>query len=79
MRKPAQQTERGRTEHLRTQSYLLVIDRLLEELDKRFPKELEEWRYLQQQHFFGDVAEATVARFAQMYRDFLQPDLALSQ
>ena len=75
----------GTQEHLtllqavRTQCYLPAIDRLSAELDKRFPKELEDWRYLQPQHFFDDAAEGTVSRLAKRYRDFLQPDLALSQ
>ena len=64
---------------LRTQHYFQALDKLISELDKRFPNELSDFMYLQPDNYFLEEAEKGLERLSERYADHLVPEEAIHQ
>jgi len=63
----------------RTQHYYKAMDKLISELDKRFPNDLMDFKYLQPNNFFLAEAEEAIARLAGKYHRHLVPSKAIAE
>lgn len=54
------------------------MDRLIWELDERFPAELGDWKYLRPAHFGDEEAEERIRTLAARYKRFLDPEEAVN-
>jgi hypothetical protein len=62
---------------VRVQQYFPALDKLMNELQDRFPAELHDWKYLQPANFADGRAEDVISRLAERYHRFLDPDQAV--
>jgi len=64
---------------LRIFHYYKALDKLIAELEKIFPRDLADFKFLQPNHFFDVQAEAAVEKLARRYKSHLKPDEAVRQ
>ena len=62
---------------LRIFYYYKALDKLIAELEKRFPRDLADFKFLQPNHLFDVQAEAAVEKLARRYNSHLKPDEAV--
>lgn len=62
---------------VRVQQYFPALDKLLNELQDRFPAELHDWKYLQPSNFKDEKAEEVITALARRYQRFLNPNQAV--
>ena len=58
---------------IRLQHFYSAIDKMLAELDKRFPEELKDFAYLQPKHFDKPEADSAIRRLCLKYRALVSP------
>jgi len=59
---------------IRLQHFYSAIDKMLAELDKRFPEELKDFAYLQPKHFDKPEADSAIRRLCLKYRALVSPN-----
>ena len=59
---------------IRIQHFYPAIDKMLAELDKRFPKELKDFAHLQSKNFDKPEADSAIRRLCLKYRAFVSPN-----
>lgn len=77
--RPETEAHLSSLEALRVQHYYPALDKLIAELDKRFPNDLQDFKFLQPEHYFNPGAEDALKRLGKRYRNYLNGEECVTQ